>query len=198
MRQLIALLVFIAVPALVRSQSTGVKPVEIRGHYIGESTVRFLHLESDAREEVEVCRQHPTASFCERLLAAIERGERAEISASVRPDLDHPDAASDTINFVLDGKKLVKLTMLVTDISDVGKILGPPSSESVTPSHNSSGENWVNRLTVWDAADVYATLYQDNNPLLQDRRPVFVIESREEHAREDADSAKAAKSASTN
>lgn len=196
MRQLIAFLLFLALPGLVRGQSMRATPVEIRGHYIGESTVRFLHLESDAREEVEVCRQHPTASFCERLLNAIERGERAEISTLVRPDLDHPDATADTINFVLDGKKLVKLTMLVSDVSDVGKILGPPSSESATPSQNTSGEKWVNHLTVWDAADVYATLYQDNNPSLQDRRPAFMIETREEHTREAADSPKTAKSAS--
>lgn len=190
MRQLIASLFLIAFPGFSFGQTADVKPVEIRGHYIGESTVRFLHLESEAREDVDVCRQHPTASLCKRILAAIENGERAEISVSVPPELDKPDAAKDTINFVLDGKKLVKITMLVNDVADTSKILGRPSSESVTPSQNSSGEKWDNHRTVWETPDVYATLYQDNNPSLQDRRPVLVVESRAEHAREEGDSAR--------
>lgn len=193
MRQLIASLFLIAFPGFLFGQATDVKPAEIRGHYIGESTVRFLHLESEAREEVEVCRQHPTLPICDRLLAAIERGQRAEISTSVPLDLDHPDAPKDTINFVLDGKKLVKITMLVNDVADVTRIFGPSSSESVIPSQNASGEKWENHLAVWETPDAHVTLFQDNSPSLQDRRPVLVVESRAEQAREDADSAKRAK-----
>jgi hypothetical protein len=177
-------LLLVGLPRIAQSQSTDVKPIEFRGHYIGESTVRFLHLESEAREDVEVCRQHSTGFFCKQFLAAIERGERAQISVSVASDLDHPDSSNDTINFVLDGKKLVKLAMLLTDVTEVSKTLGRPSRESAIPSHNNSGENWVNHLTIWETPDVCATLYQDNNPILQDPRPVFVLESREEYARE--------------
>lgn len=196
MRLLIAsvlLIAFSAVSGSLRGQTTDVKPVEIRGHYIGESTVRFLHLEPEARESIEVCRQHPTQSVCDQLLAAIERGQRAEISTSVPLDMYHPDEAKDdAINFVLDGKKLVKMAMLVNDVSDARKILGHPSSESAIPSQDSSGAKWENRRTVWETPEAYVTLYQDNNPSLRDRRPVLTIETRAEHAREEAESTKRA------
>ena len=190
MRPLIASLLLIASPVLLRGQSGDSHSIEIRGHYIGESTVRFLHLESEAREDAEVCRQHPAASFCLHLLGAIDNGERAEISVSVLPDLNSPDAARDPITFVLDGKKVVKITMLVNSVSDAMKMLGPPSSESDAPDKNRAGQKWVDHLTVWENAEVYATLYQDNNPSLEDRRPVLVVESRAEKARAEADATK--------
>lgn len=159
MRALIAAFLVTLLPGLLSAQRRDPKPAEIRGHHIGESTIRLLHLGSDAREEVDLCRQHPTDSLCERLIGAIERGERAEISALTSPGLDDPDAPRDTINFVLDGKKLVKLTMSVKDAADAAKIFGPSSRESALPAGNRAGEKWVNHLTVWEAPDVYATLY---------------------------------------
>jgi len=179
-RKLIASLILWFTPALVHAQSV---PVQIRGHFIGEPVERFIHLEADVREELEVCDQHPRASFCQQLVGAMERGDRTEISASITPDLDHPDASKDTINFVLEGKKLVKMTMLLNDMSDVAA-LGHPSSESDVASHGAAGAKWTNHLTTWDMQDCYATVYQDNNPSLEDRRPIFTMESREEHARE--------------
>lgn len=183
MRKPIVFLVVLVAPLAINAQSVTVSPVQIRGHFIGEPIERFIHLEADVREELEVCDQHPRASFCQKLVGAMERGDRAEVSASITPDLDHPDASKDTINFVLEGKKLVKMTMLVNDMSELAS-LGHPSRESDVPAHSVSGAKWTNHLTVWDMPDSYATVYQDNNPALEDRRPVFVMESREEQARE--------------
>jgi hypothetical protein len=182
-RQLIAFLFFTSLPGLARAQAQEVKPVEIRRHYIGESAGRFLRLEADAREEVEVCRQH-NGSVCDRLLAAIDQGQRAEISTLAPLDIDSPDAAKETIDFVLDGGKLVKITMLVNGAPEVIQIFGQPSIETVIPSENGSGTKWENHLFVWDRPDAYVSLFEDNNPSLQDRHPVLIVESRAEHARE--------------
>lgn len=190
MRQLIVCLLLSAVPGLLRGQTPDAKPVEFRGHYIGESIRRFLHLEADARENLEVCQQHPTQSSCQKLFAAVELGQRAEITTLVPVDTENPDAPRDALNFVLEGKKLVKMTMLVSDVADIMKTLGRPSSESAVPTQNSEGVKWENHLTVWQTTDIYASLYQDNNPSLQDKRPVLTVESPAEHAREDANSAK--------
>jgi hypothetical protein len=183
MRQLIALLVFTSLPGVVRAQAEDVKAVEIRRHYIGESAGRLLRLEADAREEVEVCRQH-NGSFCDRLLDAVDRGQRAEISTLAPLDLDHPGAARETMDFVLDGKKLVKMTMVINAASEAIQMFGHPSNVTVTRSQNSSGAKWENHLSVWDRPDAYVSLFEDNNPSLLDRRPVLVVESRAEHARE--------------
>jgi hypothetical protein len=182
-RQLAAFLLFTSLPGFVRAQAEDVKPVEIRRHYIGESAGRFLRLEADAREEVEVCRQH-NGSFCDRLLDAVDRGQRAEISTLAPLDLDHPDAIRETMDFVLDGKKLVKITIVLNAASEAIQMFGPRSSETVTPSENRSGAKWENHLLVWDKPDAYISLFEDNNPSLQDRRPVLIVESRTEHARE--------------
>lgn len=190
MRKLILSLALLTAPLAIKAQTGVSSPVQIRGHFIGEPIERFIHLEADVREEQEVCDQHPRASFCQQLVGAMERGDRAEISTSITPDLDHPDASKDTINFVLQEKKLVKMTMLVNDMSDLAA-LGRPSRESDVPAHSVSGAQWTNHLTVWDTQDCYASVYQDNNPGLEDHRPVFVMESREEHARESTASATA-------
>jgi hypothetical protein len=182
-RHPIVILFLISLPGIVRAQAVDTKPVEIRRHYIGESAGRLLRLEPDAREEVEVCRQH-SGSTCDHLLAGVDGGERTEISTLVPLDLDHPDAAKETMDFVLDGKKLVKITMVVNAAAEAIQIFGHQSSETLTASGNSSGAKWENHLSVWDRPDVYVSLFEDNNPSLKDRRPVLIVESREEHARE--------------
>lgn len=183
MRQLIVFLFLILLPGVVRAQAADVKPIEVRRHYIGESAGRFLRLEADAREEVEVCRHH-NGSLCDRLLAAVDDGERTEISTLAMLDWEHPDAPKETMDFVLDGKKLVKITMVVNAASEAIHLFGRQSSEMVTPSENRSGAKWENHLSVWERPDVYVSLFEDNNPSLQDRRPVLIVESRPEHARE--------------
>jgi hypothetical protein len=182
-RQLIVFLFLISLAGIVRAQAQDVKPVEVRRHYIGESAGRFLRLEADAREEVEVCR-HRNGSLCDRLLAAVDGGERTEISTLAPLDLDHPDAPKETMDFVLDGKKLVKITMVVNNAAEAIQLFSHPSSETAIPSGNSSGAKWENHLSVWDRPDVYASLFEDNNPSLKDRRPVLILESRAERARE--------------
>jgi hypothetical protein len=182
-RHPIVILFLISLPGVAHAQAVDTKPVEIRRHYIGESAGRLLRLEPDAREEVEVCRQH-SGSACDRLLAAVDGGERTEISTLAPLDLDHPGAAKETMDFVLDGKKLVKITMVVNAAAEAIQMFGRQSSETVIPSGNSAGAKWENHLSVWDRPDVYASLFEDNNPVLQDRRPVLIVESRAERARE--------------
>jgi len=182
-RRPVVILFLISLPGVVRAQAVDTKPVEIRRHYIGESAGRLLRLEPDAREEVEVCRQH-SGSTCDRLLAGVDGGERTEISTLAPLDLYHPDAAKETMDFVLDGKKLVKITMVLNAASEAIQIFGHQSSETLTASGNSSGAKWENHLSVWDRPDVYVSLFEDNNPSLKDRRPVLIVESRDEHARE--------------
>lgn len=188
MRRVLPLLVFLSVPAAVWGQSSSAAPaVQVQGHYIGESIERFLHLNLEARQDLDVCHQHPASSLCKQLLGAVENGDRAEISTSFAPGLDEPENAGESINFVFDGKKLVKLTLLVSELADASKILGKSSKESDLPSAGPSGQKWSDHVTVWESGEIYATLYQDNNPSLQDRRPILMIESSEEHARETPD-----------
>jgi|GEM_PF-4632211 len=190
-----ASLLLLAFSALFQTQSADVKPIGVAGHYIGESAKVFLRLEPDARSEVEVCYQHPNEIQCVHLLGAVEKAQRAEITTAVPADLDHPDS-SDTYNFVLDGGRLVKITLSVNDVAEVMKTYGKPTTENVTPHQNDSGAKWENRQCVWDTPTGFVTLDADNNPRLQDHRPLLVLESREEHARS-APNAPAAKSASS-
>ncbi|MGB8543607.1 MAG: hypothetical protein WCD49_18410 [Candidatus Acidiferrales bacterium] len=177
-----ASLLLLAFSVLFQTQSADVKPIGAAGHHIGESVKVFLRLEPDARSEIEVCYQHPNEIQCVHLLGAVEKGQRAEISTAVPADLDHPDS-SDTYNFVLDGGKLVKITMSVSDVAEVMKTYGKPASDIVTPHQNDSGAKWENRECMWDTPAGFVTLDADNNPRLQDHRPLLVLESREEHAR---------------
>jgi len=158
-------------------------PFEIRGHYIGEPVKRFFRLDFEARAEMDVCHQNPNRPACGRLLDAIDYGKRAEVSTSVPADLDHPEGDRETTDFVLDGGKLVKISMLVNVAPDQLKSLGRPSSEKSIPAQNSSGAKWENHLTVWQSPDLYVELYQDNNPSLTDHRLSLTIESPAEHAR---------------
>jgi hypothetical protein len=152
-------------------------PFQIRGHTIGEPVRRFLRLEIEARDEVEVCRQNPNRPACGRLLDAIEYNKRAEISTTAPADLDHPEGDRETTNFVLDEGKLVKISMLVNEVPEELKSLGRPSSEKSIPSHDTSGAEWENQLTVWDTPNLYVFLNLDNNPSLTDHHLSLTIEA---------------------
>lgn len=189
MRLQIAFLILTAFPGILHAQAANASRadvIDIRGHYVGEAVTRFLRLEPDAREDVDVCRKNPIRSSCQDLLAAVDSGARTEISTAVPLDLDNPDQPPSSMEFVLAGGKLVKVSMPVNDVSEILKRFGRPSHESVVPSQNASGAKWENHLSVWEAPGIYVTLYQDNNPSLEDHRPLLVMESLEEHTREDA------------
>jgi hypothetical protein len=170
--------------SLAQQSAPTAAPLEIRGHFIGEPIKRFFRLDFEARGEVEVCHQNPNRPACGRLLDAIEYGKRAEVSTTIAADLDHPEGERDTTNFVLDGGKLVKMSMLVNEAPEELKSLGRPSSEKSIPAQNSSGAKWENHLTVWDTPTLYVSLYQDNNPGLQDHRLALTIEAPTEHTRD--------------
>lgn len=174
MRRLLASIALIAFSGPLHAQAPNSAPVEIKGHFIGESISDFLRIEPEAQQEVDVCREHKTRPSCDRLIGALDRGQRTEISTS------------DSMDFVLDAGRLVKLTVLVRETTDeaaqaLTQKFGAPASSTNTPNHNSSGAKWQNRLFVWSTIGAYATLYEDNNPSLQDHQPVLVVESQSEH-----------------
>lgn len=173
-------------PGVVHAQVANAGRTDINGHYIGEPVARFLRLEMDAREDVDVCRNNPIRSSCQALLAAVDSGARAEVSTETARDLDNPDRPVTSIEFVLDGGKVVKVSLPVDDLAEIAKKFGAPTHETVVPAQNASGAKWENHLSVWETPGVYVTLYQDNNPSVEDHRPLLVMESTEEHAREDA------------
>jgi hypothetical protein len=158
--------------------------LEIRGHYIGEPVKRFFRLDFEARAEMNVCNQNPNRPACGRLLDAIEYGKRADISTTVPADPDNPEGARETTNFVLDGGKLVKISMLVNEPPEELKSLGHPTSEKSIPTQSSSGAKWENHLTIWQSPDLYVELLQDNNPSLTDHRLLLTIEAPAEHTRD--------------
>src|SRR5271168_1516513 len=89
MRLQIAFLSLIAFPCILLAQATagnreGVAPssdtLDIQGHHLGELVARFLRLELDAREDVDVCRHNPSRSLCKSLLDAIDNDARTEVS----------------------------------------------------------------------------------------------------------------------
>jgi hypothetical protein len=183
MRQLIASLVFIALPGTLFAQTAKVRPPEIGGHFIGESVAEFLRIEPEVQQEVNVCEQHPSKTICDRLLVAVKRGQRTDVSTS------------SSVNFVLDGGKVVKARMFVNDLSDAVKTdltekFGPRSSETAFPMLNAMGASWEDHIYVWDTPTAYAALHEDNNPTLQSHHFVLVVESPAEHAREYADAVK--------
>lgn len=157
------------------------RAIAIKGHFIGESIAELLSKEPKVEQQVKLCEQNPTKPTCDRLLAAVEHGKRAEV------------ANSTWMNFVLDGGHLVKLTTLVNEhsdaVSDLTKKFGPRSSQTVFPMQNALGTTWEDRLSVWDAPNFYATLREDNNPASQNHHYVLTVESRAEHDRECAEEA---------
>ena len=158
-------------------------PLALNGHYVGESIEQLLQREPEALQEFDVCKAHPTRSTCDRLIAAVQHGERADISTS------------NGMDFVLEGGRVVKLTMLLNESAEAAKSLltekfvSAPTEKSL-PKQNSSGAKWENHLFVWNAPGIYVTLYQDNNPALQNAQPLVEAETQAEHASEDAELAK--------
>ena len=71
------------------------------------------------------------------------------------------------------------------------KSIGPRASEMDIQKRNASGDQWNDSLSVWSAPDAYILLFEDKNPSLNARhRPVVVIESPAEHARNASNSVK--------
>lgn len=172
------LLLFLALAATARAQNPDLNHADFRGHLIGESVADFLRIEPEAQQEADVCRQRAERRRCGDLIAALDRGQRAEVSTA------------SSANFVLDAGKLVKFTVLVDGnvqaVSDgLTKKFGPLSKLTALPLHDSSGTKWSNQLYTWDTSAVYITLYQDNNPSLQDHRLLLIVESHAERLLED-------------
>ena len=178
---LLILVLFVGLPTVLRAQATSAN-TDFQGHLIGETVADFLRIEPEAQQEANVCRQRAERHRCVELIAAIDHGQRAEVSTAR------------AANYVLDAGKLVKFTMLVDDSFEsssgaLSKKFDALPKKSSMPAHNSSGANWENQLYTWDTPSVYATLYQDNNPLLQDHRPLLIVESHAEHLLDDSGSA---------
>ena len=177
---LLILVLFIGLPTVLRAQASAAD-ADLQGHLIGETIADFLRIEPEAQQETNVCRQRAERRRCVELIAAVDRGQRAEVTTAK------------SANYVLDAGKLVKLTMLVSNgfemSSDaLSKKFGALPKKTALPSHDSSGAKWENQLYTWDTPAVYATLYQDNNPLLQDHRPLLIVESHAEHLLDDVGS----------
>jgi membrane-bound inhibitor of C-type lysozyme len=177
------LVLFASLPGGLRAQAGNVASVSFKGHFIGEGVADFLRIEPEAQQEVDVCRQRPTRRSCDRILGALNAGGRAEMSTT------------GSINFVLDGGKLVKLTMLVDKpmdaaTSELTQKFGPQTKVTILPAQSASGAKWDNRLYIWETPSAYITLYQDNNPSMQDHRLLLMAESHAEHLLEDMDSPK--------
>lgn len=183
MLQRLISLVIIFLPGSLCAQTADLKPLEIKGHVIGESIAELLNKEPEVRQKVMVCEQHPHQPTCDGLLAAVRLGQRSEVSTS------------NWMSFVLEGGKLAKLTTLVNGMADEVKAdltrkFGPQSSETSFPMQNAMGTKWEDHLSVWDMPAVYVGLHEDNNPASQNHHFVLVIESRAEHALENADANK--------
>jgi hypothetical protein len=178
MKLLLIFALSVGLPVGLHAQDASISNADFKGHLIGESIADFLRIEPEARQEADVCRQRTERRRCVELIAAIERGQRAEVSTA------------GSANFVLDAGKLVKLTVLVDDTfenisNSLTQKFGSPSKKTPLSSHDSSGRKWENQLYLWDTPLIYLTIYQDNNPVLQDRRPLLVVESHAEHLLED-------------
>jgi hypothetical protein len=184
MKPLALILVLLAgVPGGLLAQAGNVTSVDFKGHLIGEGVADFLRLEPEAQQEVDVCRQHPTRHNCDRLIAALNGNGRAEISTT------------GAVNFVLDAGRLVKLTMLVDKPMDVASLdlrdkFGPQTKATMLSSKNDAGAKWINWLHIWDTPSIYISVYQDNNPSLQDHRLLLIVESHAEHMLDDLDSSR--------
>jgi hypothetical protein len=168
----------------LRAQPIDLSPTGVSGHHIGETVSSFLAIEPKAHQFLDSCRRNPSGSQCDRLLGALERGQRAEISTS------------DSSDFVFDRGRLIKLATLVDGATGVlamnlTKTLGPRTSEMDIQKQDASGAKWNDNLSVWNESDAYILLFEDNNPSLKARHaPVLVVESPAEHARNASDSAK--------
>jgi hypothetical protein len=182
-RLLLSSILFMSLAGVSKAGPLEVNPTGVGGHHIGETASAFLAIEPKTRGDLGSCRQNSALPHCDRLLDALERGQRAEISTS------------DSLDFVFDQGRLVKLAALVDGIADslamdLTKTLGPRTSEMDIQKQNGAGAKWNDNLSVWDAPNAYVLLFEDNNPSLNARHPVLVVESPTEHARTSSDSAK--------
>ena len=166
-------LVLVLMTTVILASSTQVraarlKPTEINGHFIGETIPTFLHTEPEAQQQLNLCLQCPQRINCTRLLAAFARRQRAEISTSGLKD------------FILDGGKVVRFTMFVDRAAaiDLTKKFGSPSRRTTIVGRDTYGAGWENHLFGWVTHDADIALYEDNDPTLQDRRSVLIVESR--------------------
>jgi hypothetical protein len=182
-RLLVMLCAAVVSASSAQAPAENVAPTEIKGHFMGETAATFLRAEPEAQQQADLCRQHPDRPGCARLLTGLDHGQRAEISTSGSRD------------FVLDGGKLVRLTMLVDGVADAAAVdltkkLGAQPRKIAILGQNDSGATWENHLFAWDTPDAYVTLYEDNSPSLKDRRPLLIVESRANHGQEYTISAK--------
>jgi hypothetical protein len=166
----------VALASTTNAMAGSAKRTEISGHFVGESVAAFLQAEPEAQQEATACREHPDRASCARVLGALDRQERAEISTS------------GSKAFVLDGGKLVRLTMLVEGaadaaVADLMQKFGAPTTQTTIQGQDVLGSKWENHLLAWDTPDASVTLYEDNNPSLPDRRPLLIVESRTNNAR---------------
>src|SRR6185437_6755059 len=97
---MLMLLLVAGSPTGLHAQSFQADP-DFRGHFIGESVTDFLRIEPEAQQETNVCRQRTERRRCLELIAAVDRGQRTEVSTTSGG------------NYVLDAGQLVKLTVLV-------------------------------------------------------------------------------------
>jgi hypothetical protein len=181
-RLLVILAATVIIAARANAGPANVKPTGIAGHSIGETTAAFLTLEPEAQQQADTCRQHPDEAICARLLAALDDGQRAEISTS------SPTA------FTFDQGKLVRLTMSLDGAAnaataELSKQFGPQQRKTTISAQNIQGAKWENHLFAWETPDARVTLYEDNDPSLQGRRLLLVVESRSQ-GREDTVSVK--------
>ncbi len=171
MRRLLVMLMASAISASASNAPVvNVKSAEISGHVIGETAGSFLRREPEARQKADACRQHPDRVSCASFLAALDYGQRAEISMSRH------------VSFVLDKGKLSGLTMPVgggrhAAIAGLRKKFGAHPRKTAIASQNIAGAKWENYLLVWETQDFSVTLYLDNDPALHDRRPLLMVES---------------------
>lgn len=175
-------LVLIIPPWALNAQTAGAPSVEVRGHFIGETISQLVAQEPEVRQRINACRQRPARPDCDRLLAAVKRGQRADVSTS------------SWTTFVLDGGKLVKLTTLVNEApddlkADLSEKLGTRCTETSFSMQNALGATWKDHLSLWDTPTIWASLHEDNNPASQNHHFVLVVESRAEHIGEQMEEA---------
>jgi hypothetical protein len=176
MRSLLSFVMLAGLSTIASAQPIDISPTGMSGHHIGETASSFLAMEPKTQLAFDSCRREPLSPRCDRVLGAFERGQRAEITTS------------DSTDFVFDQGRLIKLAKLVDGTpevfaGDLTKTLGPRASEIDIQKQDQSGAKWNDNLSMWAAPDAYILLFEDNNPNLGARRPVLVVESPAEHAR---------------
>ncbi len=56
--------VFIVLPWTLSAQTGDMKPIEIKGHFIGESIVELLSKEPKVQQQINLCEQDPIRPTC--------------------------------------------------------------------------------------------------------------------------------------